>query len=395
MQFVGIDIGSEQHVVAVVDERGGVVRKATKFREDADGYKALLEELLGPPSESFVAMEATGHYWKNVFAALTAAGYPIALLNPVRTARFAVEDMQRTKTDAIDALSIARFACQKRPPATRLPDAVTEELKELVRHRDRLVQDLGDRVRGLHRLVDLGFPEFKRFVSSLDSSKATSILRKYPTAAAFHGVRVGTLANLKYDARHAVGRQLAQELLDAAKISVGAHHGPAYRLQVEHFCDDIERLRLRIAQLDHGIGKHLDNHEVGKLLTTIDGIGPTTAARVIAEVGNPADFRDGNALAAYVGVVPALRHSGKRTPTRAGISGMGNARLRTALWMPVLTAVRKNPWLKAYYDGLKARGKLPKVALVAAMRKLLMAIYSVAKHRKPFVPRLPAIEVPA
>jgi hypothetical protein len=56
--------------------------------------------------------------------------------------------------------------------------------------------------------------------------------------------------------------------------------------------------------------------------------------------------------------------------------------------MPVLTAVRTNPWLRAYYDRLIARGKLPKVALVAAMRKLLHAVYSVATHRRPFVPHL-------
>ena len=56
--------------------------------------------------------------------------------------------------------------------------------------------------------------------------------------------------------------------------------------------------------------------------------------------------------------------------------------------MPVLTAVRRNPWLRAYYQRLRAAGKLPKVALVASMRKLLHAIYSVATNRKPFVPRL-------
>jgi len=49
-------------------------------------------------------------------------------------------------------------------------------------------------------------------------------------------------------------------------------------------------------------------------------------------------------------------------------------------------AVRCNPWLRAYYERLRARGKLPKVALMAAMRKLLVAIYAVAKHRRPFVP---------
>lgn len=67
---------------------------------------------------------------------------------------------------------------------------------------------------------------------------------------------------------------------------------------------------------------------------------------------------------------------------------IGNARLRCALWMPLLTAVARNPWLRAYYRRLVAAGKLKKVALVAAMRKLLHAIYSVAINRRPFVPRL-------
>jgi hypothetical protein len=57
--------------------------------------------------------------------------------------------------------------------------------------------------------------------------------------------------------------------------------------------------------------------------------------------------------------------------------------------MTTLGAVRRNPWLGGYYARLRARGKPPKLALLAAMRKLLMAIYSVAKHRKPFVPQLP------
>ena len=89
-----------------------------------------------------------------------------------------------------------------------------------------------------------------------------------------------------------------------------------------------------------------------------------------------------------MGVIPGLRHSGKRQALRAGLTPHGNARLRAALWMPTFTAVRRNPWLRAYYEGLLHRGKLPKVALVAAMRKLLVAVYFVAKNRKPFIPTL-------
>lgn len=394
MRYVGIDIGSEQHVVAIVDATQAVMRSATKFDADAAGH-AKLRELLGANAETLVAMEATGHYWKNLFAMLAGEGFAVALLNPRRTSRFAQEELERTKTDAVDALNIARFAAQKHPAATRLPDRAADELRELVRHRDRLVQEFGDRTRQLHRLVDLGFPEFKRHVHDLGSELATTILNEYPTAEAFHGLAPGRLSRLRYDGHHIVGPELAKTLIDLARVSVGHFHGPAYRLQVHHCCEDLDLLRRRLREIDGDIQRMLAEHEVGTLLTTIDGIGPTTAARIIAEVGDPASFVSPAALAAYVGVVPALRQSGKRQPQRAGCSSIGNARLRAALWMPTLTAVKRNPWLKAYYERLRARGKLPKVALVACMHKLLGAVHSVARRRQPFVPFLTQTEAPA
>ena len=127
MNFVGIDIGSEKHVVAIVDESGKPVRKPTPFSEGASGYEQL-RAMIGQPEDTLVAMEATGHYWQNLFAYLHSAGFQVALLNPIRTSRFAAEDMRRAKTDALDALGIARFAQQKRPAATPLPDEATREL---------------------------------------------------------------------------------------------------------------------------------------------------------------------------------------------------------------------------------------------------------------------------
>jgi transposase len=386
MRFAGIDIASETHTVAVADEASAIVLKATSFTEDAEGYRRI-RELLGEPKDCLVAMEATGHYWQNLFAFLAGEGFAIALLNPLRTRRFSEVDLERTKNDAIDAVGIARFGAQKRPAATRLPDSATQELRELVRLRDRLVQEFQERKNQLHRLVDLGFPEFTRFVKTLESSLATAILHEYPTAAAFP-VTPRQLSKLCYDGQHKVGVELATSLVEAAKVSVGRHHGEPYRLQVRYACEDLDLLRRRLRDLERDIERTLATHEVGTLLTTIDGIGPQTAARLVAELGNPADFRDGAALASYVGVVPGLKHSGKHKPSRAGITPVGNAKLRRALWMPVLTAVRKNPLLRAFYQRLRADGKLPKVALIAAMRKLLHVVYSVARNRRPFVPHL-------
>jgi transposase len=391
MRFVGIDVGAERHVVASVDAAQAVVLKPTGFTEDAGGYQHLLT-LLGSAPGTLVAMEATGHYWKNVFAVLVTQGFAVALLNPLRTRRFAAEELQRTKTDAIDALGIARFAAQKRPAASRLPDPATEELRERLRYRDRVSQDFGDRERQLHRLLDLGFPEFPRYVRDVGSELATAILRVYPTAVAFQGLAGRRLGGLRYAGQHKVGTELAAALLEAAAASVGQHHGAAYRVQVQDICEDLDVLRRRLRTLDRDIERVLERHEVGTLLTTIDGIGPQTAARLVATFGDFSGVRSGAALACYVGAIPGLRQSGKRTSSRAHLTPIGAARLRAKLYMPVLSAVRCNPWLRTYYAALIARGKLPKVALIAAMRKLLHAVYSVATHRRPFVPHVVAQE---
>jgi transposase len=366
MRFVGIDIGAERHMVASVDEQGTVLQRAIAFREDAEGYRQVLT-LLGSPAATLVLMEATGHYWQNLFATLAAEGFAMALINPLRTRRFAQEDLVRTKTDAIDALGLARFGQQKRPPATLLPDVATRDLRELVRLRARFLQDFGDRTRQLHRAVDLSFPELTRYVVQLDSPRATALLLAFPTAAAVRAASERQIAGVRGGQR-TVGHELARSLKAAARTSVGHHDTEVYVRQVRFFCEDLDLLRGRLGDLERDIERLLADHQVGRLLTTIEGIGPQTAAKLVAELGDPATFRSAGALAAYVGAIPGLRQSGKQIWDRAGLSRLGHAKLRAALWMPTLVAVRRNPWLRAYYQRLRARGKLPKVALMAAMQ---------------------------
>ena len=298
--------------------------------------------------------------------------------------------MTRAKTDSVDAVQLARFAAEKKPAATRLPDKLTLELRELVKLRDRCVQEIGDKVRQLHRVVDLCFPELTRHIDDLASQLATTVIKRWPTAAQLAKQSPGKVARTVYDGRREIGDELAKALVADAKKSVGRHHGAPYTTEAEYLCEDIAVLRSRIKRLDKDMSDTLGKHEVGTLLTTIDGIGETTAARLVAVLGDPSDFDSAAALAAYVGVVPGTSSSGKRRPKHAPLHAMGNAKLRAKLWMPTLTAVRKNAWLRAFYERLIANGKLPKVALTAAIRKLLAAIYSVAKNRKPFVAQLPA-----
>jgi transposase len=386
LRFAGIDVGGRSHVVAVVDESCAVLVKPTAFTETAEGY-ARFFSILGSPTDVFVAMEATGHYGRNLCGALAERTFSFAIVNPLRTRRFAEEDLMRAKTDSVDALGIARFAAQKRPRATPVDDL--GELRELVRYHNRLLQDLLSRVKQLGRLVRLGYPEFTDHVRCLDSHRATAILRAFPSAAAFTPQRLDELAAVVEGGERPrrLGLKLARPLVETAQRSVGRHHSPAYHAQMRYLCDDIDTLRSRVHGLAGQISGIVHQHPVGSLLLSIDGIGPTSVARILAAAGDPANFRSAAALAAYVGAAPGTRSSGVRWSAHARLSRIGHSRLRRALYMATLSAVQRNAWLGGYYQRLKARGKLPKVALVATMRKMLVAVYSIAKHRRPFVAR--------
>jgi transposase len=311
MRFAGIDIGADQHAVAVVDEWSNILHKPESVGEEAGGYRRL-RAILGDPRDCLIAMEATGHYWKNLFTWLTAEGFSIALINPIRTRRFAEEELQRTKTDHVDALGIARFAAQKRPQPTGLSDQSAQELRALVHLRVRTIQHLGDRVRDLHRAIDLTFPEFTRYVRGLDTGLATAILSRYPTAHAILTATQRTLGAICFDGRRRVGQLRARALISAAQTSVGQHQTEPYERQVRYACQDILAMRARVRELETEIQHRLEGDEVGNLLTTIQGISTLTAAAIIGEVGNPARFRDAAAFASYVGVIPRLHQSGKR-----------------------------------------------------------------------------------
>lgn len=384
MRWAGIDVGKGRHVVAILDEQGRLPKAPFTFAEDDRGFAALTSRL-GLPDGLTIAMEATGHYWRNLALWLKDQGYQVRLYNPSQTARFAEAQLRRAKTDSLDAVGIAR--CAMSIPARHELDEDLElsKLQELSRWRARQCQDLGDRVRQLHRQVDLVFPEFTRVIKDLSTLRATTVLTRWPTAARLALAASAEVAAVVYDRGRRIGPALASRLTEAAKVSIAQHSGAPYDLIVPQLCEDIRRSQRRLAELDAQLKVAVQGHKAGRLLLSIPGIGFITASAILAEVGDPSRYRSADALAADVGVVPGVWQSGRSQSTHRAIDPRGKARLRHALWMPTLSAVRHSPWLKNFYERLRANGKRPKVALVASMRKLLHAIFAVARRGTPFV----------
>lgn len=153
---------------------------------------------------------------------------------------------------------------------------------------------------------------------------------------------------------------------------------------------NLEFLANQVTQLEKQIQSHIDQHPDLKrdqeLLTSIQGIGSRTAARILGELPPVSRFDNSGQVVAYAGLSPQHHESGSSVHKRARLTKIGNQHLKTALYLPALSAIRFNPIIVAQAERLTERGKEPMVIVGAAMRKLLQLAYGVLKSGQPFDP---------
>lgn len=120
------------------------------------------------------------------------------------------------------------------------------------------------------------------------------------------------------------------------------------------------------------------------LLRSAPGIGPVTSFTLIAELPQLGTL-SGKQAAALVGFAPFNVDSGKSSGPRR--TWGGRPEVRSALYMAALVATRHNPVIRAFYRRLLGAGKPPKVALIAAARKLLTMLNAMVRDNRPWNPQ--------
>src|SRR6185295_7585827 len=111
-----------------------------------------------------------------------------------------------------------------------------------------------------------------------------------------------------------------------------------------------------------------------------------TAAKLLGEIPHLQAYKNADQVVAYAGLNPKERQSGTSIKGRSHISKTGNARIRKALYMPALVAMKHNPLLRAFAERLAARGLCKLAIITAVMRKLLHLVFGVIKTGKKFDP---------
>jgi transposase len=140
----------------------------------------------------------------------------------------------------------------------------------------------------------------------------------------------------------------------------------------------IGAIKAQLDDVEAQMVTHVKEHfgELDAILQSVSGIGPVASATLIAELPELGRLNR-RQIASLVGVAPFARDSGTARGRRR-VQG-GRFDVRRVLYMATLTAAFRNPVFKAYYQRLTAAGKLPKVALVACMHKLLTTLNAMVK----------------
>jgi len=174
-----------------------------------------------------------------------------------------------------------------------------------------------------------------------------------------------------------------QELNRRAAGVLSETVGQALDAHIAFLQQQLEALRQQIN--DH-LDRHPDLKQQRDLLDSIPGIGPQSAALLIAELGDWRRFEHAGQVVAFAGLNPRQRRSGSSVHGPTPLSKTGHAALRRILYFPAISVRQHNPLIAPWCDQLAARHKAKMQIIGAAMRKLLVLAYGVLKSGQPFDP---------
>ncbi len=390
--YVGIDVGSEEHAVYLLDEEQDNPASETVISNDSEGFekldKLLFESRVG--KEVRVGLEATGNYWKPLFNHLRdledQLDVTLNLINPNKIHQFKKMELNRVKTDTVDAKAVARYLLRFKPDPTPRTNRRLRSLRKLCRFRLSRVDEKIELMNQLEDILAGVFPEYEECFSSVKCVSFLTVLKNYPGPEKISQTEEEELADLRYGKNnHRLGEGKAAHLKKLATGTVGEPYGPELETTIRHLADRLLGAKREVEDLGERIEESYNDLSPNKL-TTIDGIGGVNAAIITAEIWDINRFNTATKLNGYVGAYPELSQSGKSKNPHPEMTNKGNPRLRRAIFTSTLSAVNCNPVIEKHYQKQLAKGKDRMVAIGSCMRKLVHIIYGILTSNEEFDP---------
>lgn len=385
MFYLGIDVGKFTHSLCLLREDGQ--RSIWQTNNSKDGFNELSQRLKSVDcSKLLVGMEATGHYFLNLYQFFLEKGFKaeqLALLNPLQVRAFRNTNLRGAKSDNTDAERIAtllRFGDFQR---CNVSVNKMVDLRQLSRLRYDLVASSSDLKRRIIAVLDRIFPEFGKVFQNKLGKTTLALIQEYPFPENLASLSLDKLKSIvKSLSKRGISEEKLKKLHQGASNSIGISFGKqAFKIELEVLLARFSTLQEQIDIVEKNIKSIMEN--IDTQLLTIPGLGLNTAATIISEIGSINNFSSAVKLIAFAGLDPKLKESGNyqgKTP----ISKRGSKYLRSAIWYSAMVACRVEPTFKKKYQERKDKGKSHRYCITAAANKLTKIIYHVLKNNCSF-----------
>jgi transposase len=355
----GLDVHKKTVVACVITREGKEIQTFTTMTNDL----LKLADWLSERGVTHVAMESTGVFWKPIYNLLE-SDFEVMVVNAQH-----IKAVPGRKTDVKDAEWIADLLRHGLVKGSFIPDRPQRELRELVRYRRSLIQQRGQAVNRIQKVLEGANIKLSSVATDVVGASGRAMLEAI----------VNGIEDPKVLAEKAKGRlrNKLPKLEKALEGTINAHQRMMLDSLLRHFTfleEEIKRLDAEVIDRMRPFDEEIQR------ITEMPGIGRRNAEEILAEIGTDMSrFPSANHLASWARMCPGNNESaGKR---KSGRTGHGDSWLRSALVEAAWSASRtKETYLSAQYHRLAPRrGK--KKAIIAVGHTILVTIYHIIRDK--------------
>lgn len=395
--WAGVDVGKEHYWVAVVDDKGAVVL-SRKLINDEHPIRELVAEVDRLGAQVSWTVDLTTVYAALLLTVLADAGKSVRYLTGRAVWQASVTYRGgEAKTDAKEARVIAD---QSRMRGDDLPvlhpnDDLVTELRMLTAHRADLVADRTRTINRLRQQLVAVCPALERVAKLTQDRGWVVLLARYQRPKAIGQSGITRLTRILADAGVRNAATIAAAAVTAAKAQTVRLPGEEVAAGlVAELAQGVTALDERIKTTDADIEDRFRRHPFAEVITSMPGMGFRLGDEFLAAVGDPVLIGSADQLAAWAGLAPVPKDSGKRTgqlhtPKRY------SRRLRRVMYMSALTAIRCDPHSRTYYQRKRDQRKRPIPATICLARRRTNVLYALIRDNRTWQPDSPPITTTA
>ncbi len=397
---LSIDVANGKSEVLLMTEHGEVLIEPYEVKHSLNEFNELKEKIDKLNLKDLtIFMESTSTYHLPIQRFFTNNNFKVQVINPI-LGKNNTRNLRKTKTDIEDCYNLADLFFKNTVKIhTKEMNTIYSNMIELSRQEKHLTENIVRSKNRFKQIISNAFPEYIKCFTSNDIYGETSLnfIKEFPHADIIKSKRIDALANNIYKSTKGY-LPYSRCLMKAKKIKELANNSyPGIDInscEVKNLINIIDIIIYnsnKLNEVKQDIINLAKQTPYFNIINSIYGIGETSTAQIIAELGDINRFENIKQLNAFCGLDPTIVQSGKSINYNGPISKRGNRNARKILFITCCSIIRSSVLhnidtdILIYYRKKQAENKHFKECITACSTKLLRIIFAMCKNNSLYV----------